>query len=246
MPESPDDQPSAGAAEEQSSENAEPIIGPPPTTIPEPPPSPPQNHHTAARHRWTHDAPMFWVTLAGVFAVVLYTTVAAWQTCLLSNQLTLTYPPKIRLTTIETVNSADPLIGTSVSGLVFFINVGNAPARLKDSQCKAVWQKSILPISKGNIYGGNAGTYCTDWAVFTDSLHNTKVPDQTIIRPGEMRIGRFIVPKRPTDPFLNIFWVVGFLYFEDLLSPPDRHGVYFARWYDFSKQRFVPPKYGIR
>jgi hypothetical protein len=35
-------------------------------------------------------------------------------------------------------------------------------------------------------------------------------------------------------------WAVGFVYYEDGLSPPTRHGVYFGRWYDARKDRFVP------
>jgi hypothetical protein len=40
------------------------------------------------KSHWTRDpAAMFWVSVAGVAAVVAYTTVAAWQSCLVSRQV---------------------------------------------------------------------------------------------------------------------------------------------------------------
>jgi hypothetical protein len=47
-----------------------------------------RDDNSNSRNRnWTHDKPMFWVTLAGVVAVLAYTTVAAWQGWLMSGQL---------------------------------------------------------------------------------------------------------------------------------------------------------------
>jgi hypothetical protein len=47
----------------------------------------PHDQTSAKRGRWTKDPAMFWVTLAGVLAVIAYTSVAAWQASLTSEQV---------------------------------------------------------------------------------------------------------------------------------------------------------------
>jgi hypothetical protein len=50
--------------------------------------TPPQSNHAPKKHHWTNDPATFLVNLVGVIAVVVYTSVAAWQASLTSAQLT--------------------------------------------------------------------------------------------------------------------------------------------------------------
>jgi len=64
-------------------------LGPPPRhRIEQPPPSPHQNGNANKMCSWTNDLGIFVATVAGVIAVLAYTTVAAWQACLINRQLT--------------------------------------------------------------------------------------------------------------------------------------------------------------
>jgi len=67
------------------------VGGPPPATSPQSPPSPPEHAYSAKKCRWTKDPAIFWVTLAGVVAVIAYTSVAAWQGQLMRRQLDAMY-----------------------------------------------------------------------------------------------------------------------------------------------------------
>jgi hypothetical protein len=74
----------------------------------------------------------------------------------------------------------------------------------------------------------------------TDSVNGVLTPDASIMRPGDFWSGQFNVPSSAPDAINSRLWAVGFVYYEDGLSPPTRHGVYFGRWYDARKDRFVP------
>jgi hypothetical protein len=74
-------------AERQSNEDVAAVMRPPSATVPEAPPPAPQQYHPARKRRWTNDPAIFWVTLAGVVAVIAYTSVAAWQGYLMREQL---------------------------------------------------------------------------------------------------------------------------------------------------------------
>lgn len=87
MAETPEDQASADGTQGQSNKDVTAIAGPQNVTIPQPPPAPPEDRSAAEQCRWTNDPAMFWVTLAGVLAVIAYTSVAAWQACLTRDQL---------------------------------------------------------------------------------------------------------------------------------------------------------------
>jgi hypothetical protein len=87
VPDTPDHQDDPHAAEEKTDKDIPAVVGPKPVAIPEPPPPEPEQPKAAKRTRWTHDPAIFWVTLAGVVAVVTYTIVAAWQVHVMSSQL---------------------------------------------------------------------------------------------------------------------------------------------------------------
>jgi hypothetical protein len=88
MGNAPENERSADSAQRKTDNDIAPVVGPVAITAPQPPPSQPKNHCTDKKRRWTKDPPMFWITLAGVIAVVAYTSVAAWQACLSNKQLT--------------------------------------------------------------------------------------------------------------------------------------------------------------
>jgi hypothetical protein len=87
MSDAPHNQAGAAAAQGQTKENIAPTSGPPPSAVSQQPPSNTENASTQEKRRWTNDPPMFWVTLAGVIAVIAYTSVAAWQAYLTRGQL---------------------------------------------------------------------------------------------------------------------------------------------------------------
>jgi len=77
------------AADEQRKPeaNTAPIVGPKPRAAPEQPPPITDADKCRGNKKWTNDAPMFWVTLAGVIVVIAYTSVAAYQAYLSRLQL---------------------------------------------------------------------------------------------------------------------------------------------------------------
>lgn len=91
MTETPHDQTGSQAAEGQTKDNVALVSGPPPATAPQPSPAPPKHPYSAKKRRWTNDPAIFWVTLAGVVAVIAYTSVAAWQGYLMRGQLDAMY-----------------------------------------------------------------------------------------------------------------------------------------------------------
>lgn len=88
MVDAPNDQAGTDTAKDDAAKNVAHIVGPEATTIPQSTPAPTQSEYPTKKHRrWTNDPAMFWVTLAGVIAVVAYTSVAAWQGQVMQGQL---------------------------------------------------------------------------------------------------------------------------------------------------------------
>jgi hypothetical protein len=83
----PNNQASPDAAKGHLDEDVAAIIGSTPAAIPQSAPANAKHHRSTKKRRWTNDPAMFWITLAGVIAVVAYTSVAAWQGRLMSDQL---------------------------------------------------------------------------------------------------------------------------------------------------------------
>jgi hypothetical protein len=128
-----------------------------------------------------------------------------------------------------------------LKGVVLFANVGRGNALLKEHRCSVFWGPETLPLEKVQIYGGETdATRCKMRHPTTDSLNGKSTPNESIMRPGDFWFGDFTAPARPPDASKSRLWAVGFVYFEDGLDPPTRHGLYFGRWYDPSKQRFIP------
>ena len=78
----PKDEGSADKEQRHAESNIAPVIALPAAVIPQPPPTATENKNPRNKGRWTNDPAMFYVTLAGVIAVIAYTSVAAWQACL--------------------------------------------------------------------------------------------------------------------------------------------------------------------
>jgi hypothetical protein len=73
----------------QTDRNPSSVSGPQTAAIPQQPPSDhEENNSRPAQRRWTNDPGLFWATVAGVIAVIAYTSVAACQACLTRGQLT--------------------------------------------------------------------------------------------------------------------------------------------------------------
>jgi hypothetical protein len=87
MEEPPDKQPTAAASQENATPDPGSVVRPPAAAIHESEPPNRQSNNANQRRKWTNDAPIFWVTLAGVIVVVAYTSVAAWQAYLTRGQL---------------------------------------------------------------------------------------------------------------------------------------------------------------
>lgn len=87
MVDGPKDEGSADKEQRHAEGNIAPVIGPPAAVIPQPPPTATENEDPCNKGRRTDDPAMFYVTLAGVIAVIAYTSVAAWQACLTNQQL---------------------------------------------------------------------------------------------------------------------------------------------------------------
>jgi hypothetical protein len=130
MTEPPLNQESSGAIQGKAEDHGLPIVESETDTIPKPPSPQLQNSTLRKKRCWPpHDPPMFWVSLAGVIAVVAYTSVAAWQACLTQRQLnemkTASGLMKDQLDVMETdkrpwieskVSIVDPIIFTEWAG----------------------------------------------------------------------------------------------------------------------------------
>jgi hypothetical protein len=80
MAEIPRHQTNAQSTQGQTKENISEVIGPPTAASPQPPLTPRENNRAPKRYcRCLKDPATFWVTVAGVLAVLAYTTVAYWQ-----------------------------------------------------------------------------------------------------------------------------------------------------------------------
>src|SRR5260370_3536902 len=88
MDDTPKNKPSAANGERESAQNSDGVVRPPTAAIPEIKLTNADHNNAQKKERWTNDRAMFWVTLAGVIAVLVYTSVAAWQACLTQAQLT--------------------------------------------------------------------------------------------------------------------------------------------------------------
>jgi hypothetical protein len=83
----PNNHTGSDTAQGRPEKDVRPILRPPSDAAPEISSINPKNTAPKKECRWTKDPPMFWVTLAGVIAVIAYTSVAAWQACLTRGQL---------------------------------------------------------------------------------------------------------------------------------------------------------------
>lgn len=86
MTEGPENQPNAENNQRDTDENAAPIIRPEASGLSQQTPSNTENQEPRKK-RWCKDPAMLTVEIAGVIAVIAYTTVAAWQAHLLARQL---------------------------------------------------------------------------------------------------------------------------------------------------------------
>jgi hypothetical protein len=87
MADPPENQTSTSGTKGQSDKDVTAISGPHTIAAPQSPPPHAEDRDSRNQRRWTNDPAMFWVTLAGVLAVIAYTSVAAWQACLTRDQL---------------------------------------------------------------------------------------------------------------------------------------------------------------
>jgi hypothetical protein len=87
MLETPKQQESAQQTQGHAKDNISSVVWPASAAIPQPPPSPSENRTPTKRRRWIKDPGMFWVTLAGVIAVLLYTCVSKQQLDVMQGQL---------------------------------------------------------------------------------------------------------------------------------------------------------------
>jgi hypothetical protein len=151
MTSAPIDKPDAGQSEQKPSSESNSVIGPPSAAIQKVPPTECQNDTANKKNCWTTDVPMLLVVLA-------YTTVAYWQWNATRDQLTLAYPPKIKISTIHIWDKGIGSIlkpdnpqttfipGTTIEWSVFALNYGRESASLVVTFCELSWiDKNTLP-----------------------------------------------------------------------------------------------------
>ena len=131
MADTPENQIDSEPTKRHPNDNVGSVVGPPSGAIPENPPTGPNKNNTNKKRQWTADPPMFWVTLAGVIAVVAYTSVAAWQVCIMRGQLDEMKTEQRPWVSIKTVPVSDLSVfkeGASIFLDITTKNVGNKPA----------------------------------------------------------------------------------------------------------------------
>src|SRR3982074_1347131 len=96
MEDNPAKQAYSNDAQGNALDDIAPVVGPPTSAIPEFAPAQPQHENARKRSNWTKDKGMFWVTFAGVVAVVGYTAVSYWQGTLTRKSIDLAEQTAIR------------------------------------------------------------------------------------------------------------------------------------------------------
>jgi hypothetical protein len=208
------------------------------------PPPHNQNGNPNQKCRWTNDPGIFLATVAGVIAVIIYAGIAAWQACLLRDQIAYANPPKMKANHFEIwetgkgapfdpSDTAPPWVATtSLSGVLLFSNYGSDTAFVTSGGCIPWWQPAnklpmvtpLSPFTKEKIWP-------------TQPLKDGKPQDATAppkMRSGDIRACSFTTTI--TDPAQTLF-VLGYAAFKYRLGIVG--GLYYARRYDPGQQVFV-------
>jgi hypothetical protein len=173
MSDVPEDQPAPQETEPQADHDIAPVVGPPPAAIPEQQPVQPEQPHTAWKHRWTHDPAMFWITFAGVVAVVAYTSVAAWQAYLTRNQL----------------NVLQGQLDEMRRDQRAWLAVGNVSADPKVPEVGKVWQLNFFTANSGKTPAINVQAVLNSEGVDRDKLPNFDYRNSPIVHLGYIAPG---------------------------------------------------------
>jgi hypothetical protein len=205
--------------------------------------SPSTRGDSPKRKKKLHDPLMFWVNFAGFVAVVLYTSVAAWQACLLNQQIALDHPPTFRMANFviyphggKKWQAVHLKPGTVIDGEAQFTELGIGPATIYYAPiCMVYWQLGRnLPMERPYLSDAPDPKQWCGQAQMVEPHHGLAIKDKSVMHPGNFGEWKFTTTVPRTNATL---YVLGFIKFKDQWSPV-RYSL-FARRYDPSRGRFV-------
>jgi len=171
---------------------------------------------------------MFWVTLAGVVVVALYTTVAAWQAELTRNQISLGYPARLRIMDVWILPN-DFALSKELRASASVINTGRETATITDTWCLPYWETGKPPMIRPYLDPAHKNL-CGDLTA------GPGVTDTKVLDPGRNDLWNFTI-KVPDKYAAIDLYILGAVAYSDRLT--ERRWVLFGRRYDRTERRFI-------
>jgi hypothetical protein len=188
------------------------------------------------------------VGILTLIAVVIYTGIQCYQTSLIRagnkisrDQLTLAYPPRLFLSQTAIYKKENPqqlpefTAQEMIEGTAWIVNTGREIAVINKIECMPHWMSGPLPLFP--VYYERHVEKCKAM-VISDGVTLNARSDQSFMRPGDVGVVEFstIMPQAVKEA---VFYLLGYVVYQDRLDPPTRRALFFGRKYDRSKNYFV-------
>lgn len=211
------------------------VIRPPPSATPQL--MPPNNERDEPINlRWTNDPGIFWATVAGVVAVIAYTSVSAWQASLMRKQLDEMQAerrPWLRekITRVGDFNISDQRVSFDVSAEV--VNIGKSPAYSIGIAIDILPMDNFSPekseLLKGQLFqcsvaeAWSRGDTHASMTIFPDDF-SPLIYDMPInkVMPTE----KFVIKTRPDNGIVVMPVVVGCISYKVQADGPYHHTMF--------------------
>jgi hypothetical protein len=184
--------------------------------------------------------PNNYIRILTLIFVAGYTGVQIWQTCLIRDQLTLGHPPQLIISHIAIYKKGNreqpPVFAEQqvIEGTAWIINAGREKAVINKVECIPYWGRGPLPLWP--VYYGNKTDACKTM-VIQDGVSLAVTDNQNVMQPGNVGKLEFSIAVPPAAQ--DDFYLLGYVIYQDRLTPPTRRALFFGRRYDRSKGYFV-------